>query len=73
MELKQKYQDNQDVKIDGYDYRITDVRDVKQGEQIVDFVYELEAHSGWEATEGELDKLISGELTLRELEEINDV
>ena len=61
------------VQINGMDYTITDIRPVLNGSTPVDFVYELEEREGWRPTEGQLDRLIAGEITLRQLEEDDNI
>ena len=67
------YTQNQEIQIDGTNRSITDVMPVKQGDSIIDFVYELDGRQEWQATEKEMESLTSGEINLKELERINDV
>lgn len=61
------------VQINEMDYTITDIRPVLHGCTPVDYIYELEDRELWRPTEGQLDRLIAGEITLRQLEEDDNI
>ena len=71
--MEATYKSGQDVNIQGATVRITDAMPIKHGEEAVDFVYELDGRELWQATETEMERLVSGEWTLRDLELQNDV
>lgn len=62
------------VTIQGNEHTITNgPSPLRQGEQTVDFLYELDARELWQVTELEIERLQDGTLTFKELEELNDV